>query len=389
MAKLKTSARIILAAALAAAAAIMAAQANAQDRCGQLSAQLQAVDRGGATSPERAAQYRDAIDRQTVELDRTRDYARSIGCDVDPGGDDQCSALASNIRRMKRNLSGLEAQYARISENAGEQRRGERERILAMLDDLGCNGAPAAARPQRSAGLFEQLFGSDESAASYEPPPSVGDQSALEPAPGTAVGGANLRTICVRKCDGFFFPISFSTSSQSFASDEEACRHRCPAAEVELYAYNTYSERPDNAVSATSGRPLSELPNAFKFRTKYDESCSCKPAGQSWAQALGGGEEAPSAAEEALKRLDEADLSGDPPPAAKPKKGKAGTAGKTQDPAKPDAAAKVETTGKVDEPAVSGAGGPALVEGETVESTTADGTKKRLRVVGPNFTPKP
>ena len=65
-------------------------------------------------------------------------------------------------------------------------------------------------RPQRSAGLFEQLFGSDEEAASYEPPPSVGDQSALEPAPEAGTGGTNLRTICVRKCDGFFFPISFS-----------------------------------------------------------------------------------------------------------------------------------------------------------------------------------
>jgi hypothetical protein len=382
---LKSSAAIIL----AVVGLIAAAQARAQDRCGELSAQLQAVERGGAASPERATQYRDAIDRQMVELDRTRDYARSIGCDVDPGGDGQCSSLTSNIRRMKRNLAGLETQYARISENAGEQRRGERERISTMLDDLGCNGAPAAPRPQRSAGLFERLFGSEETAASYEPPPSVGDQSALEPAPEGAFGGANLRTICVRKCDGFFFPISFSTSAASFASDEEACRHRCPAAEVELYAYNTYSERPDNAVSATSGRPLSELPNAFKFRTSFDDSCSCKPAGQSWAQALGATEEAPSAAGEALKRLEEADLSVSPPPQAKPRKGKADDAGTAQEPATPEAGAKVETTGKVDEPPAAGAGGPALVAGETVESTASDGTKKRLRVVGPNFTPNP
>lgn len=358
---------------IAAAALTLASPALAQDQCGQLSAQLQAIDRVSPGSPGRAAQYQDAIDRQSMELSRTRDYAQSIGCDIDPSGDQQCAALATNLRRMQRNLSNLEEQFARISDDAQGRRQGERERLVAMLDENGCNGASAAQRPARSAGLFEQLFGGDEATDTYELPPSAREQSSSLEAPADPTGGAtNLRTICVRKCDGFFFPISFSTNATSFPSDEAACRQRCPAADVELYAYNTFTEQPDNAISATSGRPLSDLPNAFRFRTRFDASCSCKPAGQTWAQALGAGNDATSPAEEALKRLDDADLSA-APTAAKPKPG------------------RKAIPASVEPPMATGPAsiGPAIVEGKTVETTSADGTKKKLRVVGPDFTPTP
>ncbi|QLP97977.1 MAG: DUF2865 domain-containing protein [Rhodoblastus sp.] len=28
------------------------------------------------------------------------------------------------------------------------------------------------------------------------------------------------------------------------------------------------------------------MPNAFKFRKKYDPACACKPAGKTWGQVL-------------------------------------------------------------------------------------------------------
>ena len=153
-----------------------------------------------------------------------------------------------------------------------------------------------------------------------------------------------MRTICVRKCDGFYFPISFATDSSHFSADAQACAQRCPTADVELYAYDTYTPQPDEAVSTTSGATLKDMANAFRFRTSYDPSCFCKPAGVA-AQSV-------APAGEALKRLDEATLD-----AAMPKRPKTGDA--------------------------------PLGTGKVIETTTAAGQKKKIRVVGPVSMPAP
>jgi hypothetical protein len=343
------------------------ALAQTDNRCGRLQAELDTLSRAAPVEEVRVEQYRDAIDRQTDELDRTRDYARSIGCDVESGG--QCASLVANIRRMQRNLAVLQNQYQRLEATAGAQRDTERQRVEATMADLGCNGgAPAAG--QRSAGFYEQLFGPDETDPGYALPPSAGepvqpDAATAEPQP----AGSNLRTICVRKCDGFFFPISFSTNAASFPSDAEACRQQCPTAEVELYYYDTFSQQPDDALSTVTGQPLRSMPNAFKFRTKFDQSCTCKAAGQGVAQSL-------APAEEALKRLDAE--------AADEAAGKA--LGK--------AAGKAQASGQgPDGPAAAVSPKPKVADslplsaGKTTEVTTPDGQKKKVRVVGPSFEP--
>ena len=43
--------------------------------------------------------------------------------------------------------------------------------------------------------------------------------------------GGTFRTICVRTCDGFYFPISYATSPDRFRDDEQTCQRMCPAAE--------------------------------------------------------------------------------------------------------------------------------------------------------------
>jgi hypothetical protein len=339
--------RAFTAMALAGMLAFLSGAADGQDApCSRLAAQLRSLNGGEQPDPGRLAQYRDAIERQRFELSRTGDYFRSVGCDVDPASSGQCRALEGNIRRMQRNLTNLEAQLDRVSANAGRQRESERERIVAMLDDLGCSGEGRPSGSPRSAGLFEQLFGPDEAEPGFDQPPSAGDiPASQDPQAGEEVVGSSLRTICVRKCDGFFFPISFSTSSAAFPSDEQACRAQCPSAEVELYAYDTYSQQPDDAISASTGEPLRSLPNAFKFRTQFVQSCTCNASGQSTAQSV-----APAAP--ALKRLEEPN--------------------RETPPAKADAP-----------PAPAAAPDP----GKTIETTTASGQRKRVRVVGPSFIP--
>jgi hypothetical protein len=91
-------------------------------------------------------------------------------------------------------------------------------------------------------------------------------------------------TVCVRACDGAFFPVSYFGAASRSDSLEQICRAQCPNAEVALYSFplgGTIGE----AVSST-GEPYGHLPNAHKFDQSEDPSCSCRATGQSWAEAL-------------------------------------------------------------------------------------------------------
>jgi hypothetical protein len=94
-----------------------------------------------------------------------------------------------------------------------------------------------------------------------------------------------FRTVCVRTCDGAYFPVSFATVQARFADDEKTCKALCPAAEANLFAYRNPGEDINQAVSI-NGQPYTSLPNAFKYRTEFNPSCACKAAGQTWSEAL-------------------------------------------------------------------------------------------------------
>ena len=87
-----------------------------------------------------------------------------------------------------------------------------------------------------------------------------------------AVSG--FRTVCVRLCDGFFFPISFGASEGSLSRDQATCSNSCAGAR--LYHYKSAGEDPDDMVDS-NGQPYSRMKNANLFRTQYVENCKCKP----------------------------------------------------------------------------------------------------------------
>ena len=92
-------------------------------------------------------------------------------------------------------------------------------------------------------------------------------------------------TLCVRTCDGYYFPVSYSALPSKFGEDAQTCQRMCPATEATLYSHRTTGEDITQAVSA-NGRLYTELPNAFAYRKQFNPSCSCKAAGQTWADAL-------------------------------------------------------------------------------------------------------
>jgi hypothetical protein len=116
--------------------------------------------------------------------------------------------------------------------------------------------------------------------------PPAGAAAAPPGADYPQVSGGGYRTICVRTCDGYYFPISYSTSPTHFADDEQACQRQCPATEAVLYSVRN-SDGDVSQATASSGRTYRELANAFRYRREFVSSCSCRAPGQSWADALG------------------------------------------------------------------------------------------------------
>jgi hypothetical protein len=257
-------------------------QAQSQT-CQRLEAQLAAIDRGGG-DPARAEQlrrYEENANRQQAELDRLTAQGKRQGCEGTGfflfGGfqsqSQQCVDINGQISRMRGNLDRITVDLQRL--RGGDMDRGEQRRsMMVALAQNNC-GPQYRTAARAPGGFMDQLFGRDS-----EPNAPSNDMANPEAQSGS------FRTVCVRTCDGFYFPISYATSPARFAQDEKTCQRMCPAAEVQLFSYRTTGEDVTQATS-TNGQTYSSLPNALKYRQSFDAACSCKRAGQSWAEALG------------------------------------------------------------------------------------------------------
>lgn len=246
--------------------------------CQRLEAQLAAVDRGG-TDPGRAEQirrYEDAAARQSSELDRVTNQAKRMGCDSSgffslfSNQSAQCGPVNNQIQQMRGNLDQITTSLERLRGSGGAgsfERDQQRRSVMAALAQNNC-GPQYAARANQGGGIFDTLFGGGNNSGN----PDFGAPS------------NTYKTVCVRTCDGFYFPVSPATTPARFAEDEAACKNLCPAAEATLFAYRN-NEDMTRAVSI-NGQPYSSLPNAFKYRQAFNPSCACKAAGQSWADAM-------------------------------------------------------------------------------------------------------
>jgi hypothetical protein len=102
-----------------------------------------------------------------------------------------------------------------------------------------------------------------------------------DPGGNVIVKKGGYRTLCVRTCDGYYFPISFSTQPRNFARDQNACSAMCPAGNAKLYYHAVPEQESDAMVSVADKKPYSELPNAFNYRTSGVNAvpgCACRAA---------------------------------------------------------------------------------------------------------------
>ena len=102
------------------------------------------------------------------------------------------------------------------------------------------------------------------------------------------LSGAGLgnRSVCVRLCDGFFFPVGDVTSNADVEAQENTCTSLCPGAPARLYLMPAGSDNIDEAVSVREKRPYSALPVAFRHASTTDRTCSCHAERRSSSVAL-------------------------------------------------------------------------------------------------------
>ena len=335
--------------------------------CQRLEIQLATIDRGSGTGDpakdEQVRRYQEAQARQQAELDRLTQQAKRMGCESSGffslfnQNSAQCGPVNNQIQRMRGNLDQITTSLEQLRSGGlgGADRENQRRSVLTALAQNNCGPQYAAAlRDQGPTSFLGGLFGNNNAT-----PVPGGDFS-------TASG--TYRTVCVRTCDGAYFPVSFATVPARFPDDEKTCKALCPATEANLYAYRNPGEDMNQAVS-TTGQPYTALPTAFKFRASFDPACSCKAAGQTWSDAL-------KAVDDKAQLEQQGDIIVTEESARKMQQQRM-QAKSTQPPAKKGAAAPA-TTASTPAPAQQ----PAATA-----SAPANGKDKPIRSVGPTFIP--
>jgi hypothetical protein len=245
---------------------VLAQEGDQQLRCMQLQQELAVAQGGGGRggNPE--------IDRQIAEANRV--YQGTKAAMEDAGCFERFLIFGQGLVRspkcigMNRRAEDARRQLEQLQGQRGAAGGGNKRRVADLQAALARNGCgraqPQQARQERGGGLFG-WFGRGREAAPETQDPVY---RSIDP-------NGRYRSVCVRTCDGFFFPISYSTYAGRLSEDASMCQANC-AAPAELYVYRTGGDIAQ-AISL-NGTAYADLPNAFKYREKYIKGCSCKQA---------------------------------------------------------------------------------------------------------------
>lgn len=352
--------------------------------CNELTARLAALSRMPTSKADRWAR---AIADQKAAIEQNRADLSRCGGPWDP----RCTAIASRGQQMAANLDNLERQYAALG---GDRATGspERARLQSLMAQMRCGerdpgaaggpsrvtigGGPAGTRmtaddlppgvgPARvrtapgPSSFFAALFGLPSG-------PAPGEETideTVDPALSDQLSGS-FRTLCVRTCDGYYFPISFNAPKGRLATDTNVCRALCPGTETRLYYHHNPGEEAEQAIAADTGEPITRLPNAFRYRSQVVPACTCGRPDPSLLPAAAGGLR--GAREAALRAFSLADV---PIPVSRP-------------PADEDPETVADLVAGADLDAIRAAAAP-----EPAQTRTASETPRaaKVRTVGPKY----
>lgn len=238
--------------------------------CSRLEAQLASASRRDSGRSTR--RYDSAIGQQERALRQTERMARRSGCNSRRNRrSGQCPAIISTIGRMEQNLVQLRRKRDRASGGGG---RDLVRQIKAQLKRNNCYGGRTrtARSKDRGGNLFGALTRRQETRSKVTV--TRGERS-RQTATVRSASTPGYRTVCVRTCDGYFFPVSFSTTKGRIGEDKQQCASMCAGASTELFMYQLPMETLEDARSV-DGKSYSELPNAFRFQREFVNGCSCQ-----------------------------------------------------------------------------------------------------------------
>jgi hypothetical protein len=246
------------------------AQSDQQIRCMQLQQDLVAAQGGGANRDDVSR-----IDQQIAQADRvfqgTQAAMEDAGCFesffIFGRGlvrSPKCLKMNDRVEDARRQLSQLQEQRQALSGGGGNRRR--QAELQDAMARSGCGGQVRAPQ-KRGGGLFDFFGGGREDEQQQEELPQTPVYRSIDP-------NGRYRSVCVRLCDGFFYPISYSTYSSHLAQEADQCQSSC-AAPAELYVYRNPGQEIEQAISL-NGSAYMDLPVALRFRKEYVQGCSCK-----------------------------------------------------------------------------------------------------------------
>ena len=100
--------------------------------------------------------------------------------------------------------------------------------------------------------------------------PYAGRSGAKDNKPSSA-----YRTVCVRLCDGYYWPISNTTDMAHFQRDRTSCESNCEQP-AKLY-FQPSGDTDTSQLLSLDGKPYDALAQAYSYRTTLNPSCRCRP----------------------------------------------------------------------------------------------------------------
>ena len=240
-ARLKSKPAVILAALITSCPGLCLT-ALAADYCDRLKAELSAPSHGSSVAAPAQAW------RKLTNAEARAAHSGCFGGFLNRRSKAQCSRLLARIGKLQQKLAARNSVAPEFGSRGAEWRRTSIKQAYAKA---GCGNGPNEDRLARTAGR-----------------------------PG------EYRTLCVRSCDGYYFPLSWGVPQQDFPRDQAVCQSMYSSGEAELYFHRVPTEGSDAMVSIT-GKRYADQPFAFSFRQTYSPQCAAPGAGLGDASIFG------------------------------------------------------------------------------------------------------
>lgn len=261
---------------------VTAAHADART-CRRLEAKLASLQTSG--DPGIRDRYERAVAEQRDELMAARKRARTLDCGFVMGfGSAECQALNMRIEQMEANLADLQRKRDLLARRAGGGYDRERAMVEGQMAAAGCTGDRYADRlrelgrgptaiDENEGNLFDRLGNSSIEYAAR------GDDNVISiPSQQDDYSIKAYRTMCVRTCDGYYFPMSPMSSRDDFGRDQQNCESICPGTEMRVYYQPSGRSDVGTMMSAATEEPYPDLSTAYLYRRADVErppACGC------------------------------------------------------------------------------------------------------------------